>query len=32
MPAARAEVLLPELVERRGDGVEVSMEVFGVGR
>jgi len=27
----RAEVLLPELVERRLVGVEVDVEVFGVG-
>src|SRR6266403_231105 len=31
-PCARAEVLLAELVERRRVGVEVRVEVFGVGR
>ena len=31
-PCARAELLLGELVERRGGGVEVSVEVFGIGR
>ena len=31
-PGARAEVLLAELVEGRRVGVEVSVEIFGVGR
>src|SRR6267378_3320531 len=30
-PCARAEILLAELVERHCVGVEVSVEVFGVG-
>src|SRR5882672_2811551 len=31
-PRARAEILLAGLVERHRDGVEVGVEVFGVGR
>src|SRR6266850_1363105 len=31
-PGARAEVLLAELVERHRVGVQVSVQVFGVGR
>src|SRR5256886_8290531 len=31
-PGARAKILLAELVERHRAGVEVSVEVFGVGR
>src|SRR5882762_3259910 len=31
-PRARTQVLLAELVEWRGDGVEVGVEVFGIGR
>src|SRR5436190_14071806 len=30
-PCARAEILLAELVERHRAGVEMSVEVFGVG-
>jgi hypothetical protein len=30
-PGARAKILLAELVERRLVGVEVGVEVFGVG-
>src|SRR6267143_2714589 len=31
-PGARAEILLAELVERHLDGVEVRVQVFGIGR
>ena len=31
-PCARAEILLAELVEGHRVGVEVSVEIFGVGR